>query len=179
MLAVMDTKQNSRAGQAEQIPELLTATPKQLAYIEGMAAHGVGARAAREAGYSKKSADSLHQRMSKIGWVSEAIIQRREQLNGETGTDPATIRAELWSVYLEARKKGNYSAVCRSLELLGKANGMFGPDRLEVTGKDGQPLNKEPISDLDMARRISFALRNAAENTPEAEPEPDPAPLSH
>ena len=175
----MSKPKTDNAGREESIPELLTATPKQLAYIDAMAAHGVGARAAREAGYSAKSAGNLHQRMQSLDWVCKAITQRRENLNGQTGTDPATIRAELWSVYLEARKKGNFSAVNRSLELLGKANGMFGPDRLEVTGKDGSPLNKEPISDLELARLASFALRNAAESTPEVEPEPEPTPVSH
>ena len=147
---------------AEKIPELVSATPKQLAFIEGMAAHGIGARAAREAGYTKTSAGTIAARMKGIAWVSEAIARRREELNGETGQNPATIRAELWANHQKAIAKGIFSGSNRALELLGKAVGMFGPDKIELTGKDGATLTGAPLSDLELARLASFAIRKAA-----------------
>ena len=147
---------------AEKIPELVSATPKQLAYIESMAAHGIGARAGREAGSTKASAGNYHSRMQEKAWVCKAIERRREELNGETGQNPATIRAELWANHQKAIAKGNFSGSNRALELLGKAVGMFGPDKIELTGKDGATLTGAPLSDLELARLASFAIRKAA-----------------
>ena len=56
-------------------------------------------------------------------------------------------------------------AVLKGAEMLGKHIGMF-RDKLELTGKDGGPIQTEEISDTEAARRVAFLLaRGAKEET--------------
>jgi hypothetical protein len=163
---------DTKAGQIDlnSIPEYVGATDKQQAFCKYMAAHGVIARAARDAGYSKASASSIGQKLVLKPWVSKAITVLQSDLNAQTGSGPEYVRAQLLENHKLAQSKGNFSGSNRALELLGKANGMFGADRVELTGKDGQPLQTAPMTDIELARYASLAIRTAAESAP-IEPE--------
>jgi hypothetical protein len=171
----------TKAGQIDlnSIPEYIAATDKQQAFCKYMAAHGVIARAARDAGYSKASASSIGQKLVLKPWVSKAITVLQSDLNAQTGSGPEYVRSQLLANHKLAQSKGNFSGSNRALELLGKANGMFGPDKLEVTGKDGKPLQSAPLSDIELARLASLAIRQGAESPAESSPEPEDAPVSH
>ncbi len=43
-------------------------------------------------------------------------------------------------------------------------------DRTEIVGVGGEPLIREPLSELGMARRIAFALTKAVQSDPAATP---------
>jgi hypothetical protein len=147
----------------DDIPEYAKATDLQRAYCHQLAACGIKAKAARAAGYSEESAGNMGARLSQKEWVCKAVECIREELNGQTGTDPATVRAELWANHKAAQGLKNWAASNRALELLGKANGLF-VDKLEVTGKDGVPLAGEQLTDIELARKLAFAIRLGAES---------------
>ena len=134
-------------------------TDKEQIFVNDLAAHGVKRQAAIAAGFDAKNASNAAFRMLKRERVSNALAQRRAELDGQTDTGPEPIRRELWLNYQRAVAAGNVAAANRALELLGKANGMF-TDTLELTGKDGAPLASPEVTDAELARRMAVVLRN-------------------
>lgn len=113
-------------------------TVKQRRFIDSYLEHFNATRAARDAGYSEKSAHH-------IGWenlrkpdIAEVIKQRLE-------ADAMSAEEALHRLARVARGEfgGGFkittSEMIRALELIGKAHGMF-RDTVEHTGADGEPL---------------------------------------
>jgi len=155
----MTDNTDSNPPDSEYIPELASATGMQLEFINRMAAHGIKVRAAKEAGYSPTSASNAAQVMMKKGWICKAVLQRRAEIDTATLSGAAYVRAELKANHIAAKDAGNLAANNRALELLGKANGTFGPEKHELTGKDGIPLAAPALTDVELARVVSFAIR--------------------
>ena len=132
-------------------------TDKEQVFINALIGDGKQRQAAIAAGFSPKNASNAAYRYLKRGRVSKALEQRRNDLNGSSGTGPDAVRAALWANHQAAVVKGNLAASNRALELVGKANGMFS-DKLELTGKDGAPLAPE-LTDAELARRVALTMR--------------------
>lgn len=114
-------------------------------------------QAAIRAGYSEKTARSIGQRLLTKVDIQTYVEEKQKALEEKTGVTIEWIIDELVSTYERCRQKvailddeGNEtgewrfesSTSARCLELLGKHLGMF-KERLELTGKDGKPLQVE------------------------------------
>lgn len=147
-----DTEQDQRDWWAE-------CTDKERDFIDHLAATGNKRQSAISAGFKPSAASNAALRMLKRERVCKALEQRRDKLNAETATGPESIRRELWRNSQTAQARGNLAASNRALELLGKANGMFA-DKLEVTGKDGGPVQTtSELSDAELARRLALVFK--------------------
>ena len=154
-------------------------TDKEVEFIKRLAAHGEKARAAREAGYPEKSAGNAASRMLKRERVLKALQQYRDALNNRTGQTPDDVRAALWANHVNAAAKGNIAASNRALELVGKINGAF--DKPEGDKPDATDTGPQ-LSDLELARLASFAIRTAGPDALEEPEQPQPAanpPVTH
>jgi phage terminase small subunit len=82
------------------------------------------------------------------GAVAEVTIEDFKNGRGERSRDVRRVKFKLHDKL-------------SALQQIGRHLGMFGKDRLELTGRDGGPIQFEGMTDLDVARRVAFLLAKA------------------
>lgn len=126
-------------------------TPKELRFVDEVLVDGNATRAAREAGYSKRSAHVTGARLLKKAKVAALIAERRAALHTKLELDQEYVRRGLKKVadlsmdlvgteVKRGKRKVRVQtydpkAATKALELIGKDQGMFKPDvNVSVTG---------------------------------------------
>lgn len=104
---------------------------RQKAFCEAYIKTGNAAEAAREAGYSQRTAKSIGQRLLTFVDVQEYIRQRNEELDAEGVAKIAEIR-RFWSVTMRDEKT-KLPERLKASELLAKTYGAF-LERFSVDG---------------------------------------------
>jgi len=153
-------------------------TNKQRRFVGEYLIDSNATQAAIRAGYSEKTAYSIGQENLKKPEIAAAIAERQQVVsnklelsaewvleklveNVERAMQAAEIKTADGAGTGEYKYEGNVAN--RSLELIGKHLGMF-KERVEHTGKDGEPLAAAP-DPTELARKIAFALARGADAT--------------
>ena len=110
-------------------------TPKQQAFIEFYVANGGnGRQAALQAGYAEKSAHVTACELLKMDKVKKRLEPTKDKQNERVGLDADWIITRLMN---EATNAPSDATRVRALELLGKQQGIFAPDKKELTVNQG------------------------------------------
>ena len=96
-------------------------------------------QAAIRAGYSKKTAKSIGQRLLTFVDVKKSIKKAQQSLSERTEITQEKVIEKLEGIANKAEKKGNYNAAARCWELIGTNIGMF-KKNLQLSTKDDKPL---------------------------------------
>ena len=101
-------------------------TQKQIRFIREYAIHGNGAEAARQAGYSQSSQNTVQQQ-AKENLRKPTIKAEIERLSRVIAPEitPARVQRRLDEISHEAQADGQYGPAVRAEELLGKSIGMW------------------------------------------------------
>lgn len=107
-------------------------TPRQQAFISHYLANGGnGTQAALSAGYAERSARVTACELLKMDKIKKRLVPAQEQQKERLGLDADWIVSRLMK---EAGDPENSEAArVRALELLGKVEGIFAPDKKELT----------------------------------------------
>lgn len=112
-------------------------TPRQAAFAQAYARHGVAERAALEAGYSERTArGGAHRLLANVGIAAE--VARLAQAS-RTATIADLIERKTWWTTLMRDGDADMKDRLRASELLGRADGDF-IERRELTGPGGTEL---------------------------------------
>ena len=106
--------------------------PKQQRFIEEYLIDLNATQAAIRAGYSEKTACSIGEENLRKPDIKQAIQERMAARSQNTEVTQEWVVKALKKNYLEASADKEFSAVNKSLELLGKHVGMF--NKIEVEG---------------------------------------------
>lgn len=110
-------------------------TPKQQAFIEFYVANGGnGRQAALQAGYAEKSAHVTACELLKMDKIKKRLEPTKDKQNERVGLDADWIITRLMN---EATNAPSDATRVRALELLGKQQGIFAPDKKELTVNQG------------------------------------------
>jgi len=110
-------------------------TPKQQAFIEFYVANGGnGRQAALQAGYAEKSAHVTACELLKMEKIKKRLEPTKDKQNERVGLDADWIITRLMN---EATNAPSDATRVRALELLGKQQGIFAPDKKELTVNQG------------------------------------------
>lgn len=154
----------------------MTLTGRQRRFVDEYSLDMNATQAATRAGYSAKTAYSIGQENLKKPEIAAAIAERQKAVSNKLeltaewvlerlveNVDRAMQAAEIKNA--DGAGTGEYkyegNVANRSLELIGKHLGMF-KERVEHTGKDGEPLAAPP-DPTELARKIAFALARGAD----------------
>lgn len=128
-------------------------TGRQEAFCHHYAAHGVAARAAREAGYAAQQAAGQGSRLAKNPRLKARIAEVSERLNSQVEGDADAAKAELVSklqvVFERALAKDHLGVAVRAVEAQGRILGLSRL-RLPALGDNGA-ADEADMDDL-MAR---------------------------
>lgn len=115
---------------ASEMPDYIT--PKQQAFIQHYIANGGnGTQAAISAGYSPKGAGVQAHELLRMEKIQKRLQPKRDEEKERLGLDADWIVSRLMK---EAGDPENSEAArVRALELLGKVEGIFAPDKKELT----------------------------------------------
>lgn len=106
--------------------------------------------AAIRAGYKEKSARTQAWRMLKNATIAARVRELQHEYNEMSCfASKDRYNAELWKNYLSAKKNGDERTVCKILELIGKANGMFTDNIEHKFGAGGIDINISLMEDDD------------------------------
>jgi phage terminase small subunit len=120
-------------------------TPKQQAFIQHyMANGGNGTQAAISAGYAPRSAAVTASEMLKMAKIRKRMEPEKDKQMDRVGLDTDWIVSRLMK---EANEAPSDAARIRALELLGKVEGIFAPDKKEITSINGGDF----LANLDLS----------------------------
>ncbi len=126
-------------------------TSKQKAFIEALPVNQWnGTKAAIAAGYSKKSAGVMANRLLNNPKIAKDLEKRMADIAEKTDVDIAEIVAALRQIAFGGKKATNTEAL-RALELLGKYKGMF-VERVR-TEETIDPISEERMKEARQAAR--------------------------
>lgn len=145
-------------------------TPRQRYFVQEFLIDCKPAKAAERSGYVAGHGRQLLEMPKIRAAIGEAMRQRsaRTKITQDYVISKIVETVEKCSEAIPVLNKdgeptGEYrfdsSGALKGLDMLGKHVGAFA-ERLELTGKDGAPLN-EPMSDLELARRVAVILTKA------------------
>lgn len=122
-------------------------TPRQQAFISHYLANGGnGTQAALAAGYAERSARVTACELLKMAKIQKRLVPAQEQQKERLGLDADWIVSRLMK---EAGDPENSEAArVRALELLGKVEGIFAPDKKEITANVS---NGDFLASLDLS----------------------------
>jgi len=127
--------------------------PKQQRFVEEYPVDLNATQAAIRAGYSAATAKQQGSRLLTHVDVAAAIRKRLDKRSEKAELTQEWVLAQLRVVQARAVEIDQLSAANRSLELLGKHQGMF-TDRVEVGGQGGGPL------EVAVTRKVVPAVTN-------------------
>ena len=143
-------------------------TPKQEAFALAYVETGSGAEAYRRA-YDVKAAtqhSTIWEAASRL-LASHKVRARVALLQEQAAKLSLFTVAAAAREYDEARgvakKVRNPSAMVAATTGKVKLFGLGAPDKTELTGKDGGPIETRDVSPVDLARKIAFVLTQATE----------------
>lgn len=120
-----------------------------------------GTQAAIRAGYSKKTANRIATENLSKPVIAEYVRQQKEKRNARVENLQDFVLKGLQENHARAQEIDNISASNRSLELLGKHEGMFSDKvKHEHTGKDGGAIETKSTIGLDIATLKALAHGN-------------------
>ena len=138
---------------------------RQSKFVDAYLLDPCATRAAKEAGYSAKSAYSIGSGLLKNPLVVEAIRRVRAESNEQSGLDRDYVIRNLQKVVKKYDRLKQGSVVVRALELLGKLEGMFDERvRTEITGKDGGPIEYSDYTDDELRESLKRTATRIAES---------------
>jgi phage terminase small subunit len=112
-------------------------TPKQKAFADEYIKCGNATKAARQAGYSEKTAEVIgHENLRKPKILAE--IKARETIRSTPLIASRAERQQFWSSVMRDKNQQMRDRL-KAAELLGKSEADF-VERQEITGRDGAPL---------------------------------------
>lgn len=122
-------------------------TPKQQAFIHAYIANGGnGTQAAITAGYSPRSAGVQAHELLRMEKIQKRLQPKRDEEKERLGLDSDWIVSRLMK---EANDENvSDAARIRALELLGKVEGIFAPDKKEITANVS---NGDFLASLDLS----------------------------
>lgn len=106
-------------------------TPRQAAFAQAYARHGVAERAALEAGYSERTARGSAQRLLANAGIA-AEVERLSKKTESAAVADATERREFWTAVMR-NDEGDMKDRLKASELLGRTGGDF-IDRVDNSG---------------------------------------------
>ncbi len=127
--------------------------------------------AAVRAGYSKKTANRIGPKLLNKPAVAAEVERLKAAREERTDLSADWVIRRLQQEAQGLGRTSSHSARVRALELLGKHLGLF-KDKLEVTGKDGGPIQ---LTAEQRAEAVAAILSKAAARLPSAPPDPPPA----
>jgi Terminase small subunit len=125
---------------------------KQKRFVEGYAASGNGAEAAREAGYSAKTAYAISSENLRKPHIAQALEGELARIAADYS--PGRVKRRLHEISYAAQSDGQYGPAVRCEELLGKAAGMWIDQSLQLSGV---------LSDSHVAALLEHAKRRTVE----------------
>lgn len=146
-------------------------TPKQQRFVEEYLIDLNATAAAIRAGYSKHTAHAIGQENLRKPIIAAAVREKQEQRSQRTEIDQDWVIEQLTTiakrcmqaepVIRDGKETGEFTfqpaPANRAVELLGKNIGMFN-DKVELTGKDGGPIEYAELSDAERTHRIDKLL---------------------
>ena len=135
-------------------------TERQRRFVEEYLISGNAADAARKAGYSDRVARSLGQRLLTDEYpnVKAAIEAAQAERSKRKMVDADKVLDRLEHLSKKAEEAGEYAPAIKATELIGKHIGMF-VHKLEVSGKDGGPIEVQSARDKLTVRLTDLAAR--------------------
>lgn len=131
-------EKNFKTEQPNPVPDLVDAStavrldpvlsplhPRQRAFVLAYLKCGIGAQAARDAGYAKAGARNRATLLMKVPSVRSAIAECRRIITERTGYDVVMAMAEFDAVITFAKATKNANAMCRAVELRAKMAGLL------------------------------------------------------
>ena len=152
-------------------------TTKQQRFVDEYLVDLNATKAAKRAGYSRKSAYSQGHRLLKNAEIQSALTDAMLERSRRTGLSQDWVveklienvrraMAEVPVLDRQGIETGEYryngTVANRALELLGKHQSMF-TDKTVVSGNSAELLQAEKVTDLEVARRLGFLLTRGAE----------------
>lgn len=128
---------------------------KQQRFAEEYLLDGNGTQAALRAGYAQSGAGVQAERLLKNANVLEVIKAGQQKRAKKRGISASWVLKRLIHESKTAEKD---AARVKALELVGKHLGMF-TEKLELTGKDGGPIEIADITEEERARRVLVLIR--------------------
>jgi phage terminase small subunit len=104
-------------------------TPKQSKFVHSYVVHGVGARAAREAGYAPRSARITASRLLTRAYIQAEITAERRRFELSLATDRQALTRELADALDQARLQGNPVAMIAAAREIGRICGYYNSPR--------------------------------------------------
>ncbi len=128
-------------------------------FVQYWIVHRNGARAAREAGYAEKyaarTAYALLKQAPVRDLVQKAMDERAQRL--KISQDDALIL--MWHHATDYGRGSSHQARVYATHRLFDHLRMYPKDALELTGKDGGPIQTQDMSMTEISRRIAFVLQ--------------------
>jgi phage terminase small subunit len=132
---------------------------KEVRFVAEYLIDGNGTQAAIRAGYSKRSATQLAYRLLRKDHVTKAIAVGRARLAVKAEVTAKGVIHDVQRVFELALEAGQFSAALKAQDLLGRHLGMWGTPQGEWrTPASSTVTDREPVSDIVLARRIMYIL---------------------
>lgn len=137
---------------------------RQLRFVEAMLVAETSTAAAIAAGYDQKRARITASELLARQDIQDAIARLRAERAERTGITADWVVQQLQAEAGKTGEGSSHGARIRALELLGKHVGMW-PTKVEVTGKDGGPIE---VSDATADARLAAIVARFAVPGPDA-----------
>lgn len=141
------------------VPRAHKLTVKQQRFVDEYLVDCHATNAAIRAGYSAKTADTIASNLMKKSWVMEKIQAGQKKKSKKRGLSATWVLKRL--VY-ESKTAVTAAARVKALELVGKHMGMF-TDKVELTGRNGGPIEVADISEEERVTRLVVLLQRVQE----------------
>ncbi len=124
----------------------MSLNPKQAAFVREYCLDKNGAQAATRAGYSKKTARQIADRLLSKVDIRQAVDAALAKLAFQTETDGQWVRRRLKEEAEDFSEGATPSSRVRAIELIGKINGVFEKDNAQKAGV----FDKVPLETLKL-----------------------------
>ena len=131
-------------------------TQKQRIFVNEYLIDLNATQAAVRAGYSTKTAQEHSSRLLSKVMIQAAITERMKDREVRTGITQDAVIADIEAIKQDAMRQvadkagnmsmANHFAALKAAELQGKHLGMF-KDKVELTGKDGEPIKTQDVTE--------------------------------
>ena len=142
----------------------MTLTAKQERFVQEYLVDLNATQAAIRAGYSEKSAYQTAFETLKKPEIQDAIAAAQKARAERTEVTQDDVIRGLLNEAEFTGDGASHSARVTAWAHLGKHLGMF-PNKHEMSGPNGGPIETSDVSDIELARRIAFLLTQPGQKT--------------